>query len=95
MLLSRCPIIAQLVSVNLRPIEHDPRARRGSFPSITFQRLYRDSHFMLPVDRVEVRRRVIVLLHPNDDSEKDAERWHSQLILLCLFFKYKTLVGDQ
>jgi hypothetical protein len=33
---------------------------------------------------VEVRRRMVLEVHPDDNSKKDAERWHRALILLRL-----------
>jgi hypothetical protein len=71
------PIVAQLLSMKLSPVQNQPEcpARKLSFND--FERLDPDFGLVLAVDRVEVRWRVIVIIHPNDNPEEDAECWHS------------------
>ena len=78
MLLAPDPIIAQLLPVKLGPIENQPEgpARELSFDES--QRLDPDFRFMLAVYRMEMRRRVIVVIHSNDDPKEDAECWHER-----------------
>lgn len=74
--LARCSIIAQLFSVKFGPFEHKAKgpARKLSFDYLECSE--GNFGFVFPADGVKVRRRVVVVIHSNDDSIKDAERWH-------------------
>lgn len=76
MLLTPDPIIALLLPMKFGPVENQPEGLARQLSVDEFQRLDPDFRFMLAVYRVEVRRRVIVIIHSDDDSEEDAECWH-------------------
>jgi hypothetical protein len=80
-LLSLDPIVAQLVSMKLGPIEHQSKgpARKPSLDDL--QGFYGELRFVRTIYRVKVWRRVIVVVHAYNDSQKDAERRHRMLIL--------------
>ncbi|MCU1261275.1 MAG: hypothetical protein JWO80_4160 [Bryobacterales bacterium] len=84
MLLPLVSILSQLSSAKLGPIEHHPKGSAWKFSFDDFQRLDRNLGFVLPIDRVKVRGRVVVIVHSDHDSKKDAQRWHRGAILLCL-----------
>ena len=84
MLLRLVPIVSQLSSVKLGPIEHQSNRSAWKFSFDDFQRLDSNFGFVLPIDRVKVRGCVVVIVHSDHDSKKDAQRWHRVAILLCL-----------
>jgi hypothetical protein len=79
-LLTPDPIIAQLLLMKFLmkfgPVENQLEGPARQLSVDEFQRLDPDFRFMLAVYRVEVRRRMIVIIHSDDDSEEDAECWH-------------------
>ena len=76
MLLTPDPIVAQLRPMKLGPVENQPEGPARQLSLDQFQSLDSDFGFILAVDRVEVRRRMVVIIHSDDDSEEDAECWH-------------------
>ena len=71
-------IVAQLLPMKFGPVENQPEGAPRQ-PSLNeFQRLDTDLCLMLAVYRVEVRRRMIVIKHSDDDSEEDAQCWHER-----------------
>jgi hypothetical protein len=75
-LLTPDPIVAQLLSMKLGPVENQPEGPARQLSLDQFQCLDPDFRLMLAVYRVEVRRRMIVIIHSDNDSEEDAECWH-------------------
>jgi hypothetical protein len=69
-------IVAQFILVYLGPIEHQPKSSKRNPPFDHLLRIDGDLCLLLPINRVEVWRRVIVIVHPYDNSEKHAERGH-------------------
>ena len=67
--------------MNLGPIEHEPRSPARKLPLDYFQRFNPDFRFLFPVYRVKVGRWVIVEVHSDHDSKKDAQGWHRAMIL--------------
>ena len=80
MFLSHGPIVAQFFLVKLGPIQHQSQGAARKFSFNYLQRLYGDLCFVFTVYRMEMGWRVIVIVHPNDDPKKDAERWHGLAI---------------
>ena len=79
MLLPPDPIIAQLLLMKFDPVENQTKGPARQLSLNDFHRFNPDFRFMLAVYRVEVRRRVIVIIHSDDDSEEDAECWHERV----------------
>jgi len=77
-LLTPDPIVAQLLPMKFGPVENQPEGPARQVSLDEFQCLDPDFRFMLAVYSVEVRWRVIVIIHSDDDSEEDAERWHER-----------------
>lgn len=79
------PIIAQLLPMKLGPVENQPKGPARQRSLNDFHRFDPDFRFMLAAYRVEVRRRVIVIIHSDDDSEEDAKCWHKRVGLVSLY----------
>ena len=73
MLFTPDPIVAQLLLMKLGPVENQPKSPRWKIPPDEFQRLDPDLGFVVAVDGMEVRGRVIVIINANDDAKEDAE----------------------
>ena len=61
------------------PVEDQPKGPARQLSLDELHRFDPNFGFMLAVYRVEVRRRVIVIIHSDDDSEEDAECWHERV----------------
>ncbi len=70
------PIISQFLLMKLRPFRGQAESPARKLPLNNLKRVDVYLSFVLSIYCVKMRRRVIVVVHPNDDSKKDAERWH-------------------
>ncbi len=85
MLLSPDPIVAQLLPMEFGPVENQ---RQGSARKLSLDKLqcfYPDLRLTIAVYSVEVRRRMIVIIHSDHDPKEDAERWHGKVGLVSLY----------
>ena len=78
------PIIAQFLLMKFGPVENQPKGPARQLSLNDFHRFDPDFGFMLAVCRVLAvycveGRRVIDLIHPDDDSEEDTECRHERV----------------
>src|SRR5687768_18541141 len=74
------PIRRQLRLMQVPPLEDEPQWSAGEAASDNAL-FDRHGHLVLAVDGVEVRWRVFVREHPDDDAEESADLWHARDVL--------------
>ena len=70
------PIVKQLPTMAGGPLEHHPQGAAWETPSQHRQWINPNRYFTPAVDRMKVRRVMIIIVHPNRDSEETANLRH-------------------
>jgi hypothetical protein len=76
MLLTPDPIVAQFLLMKFGRVQNQSKGAARQLAVDEFHGFDTDFRFIVAVNCVEVWRRVIVIIHSDDDSEKDAQFWH-------------------
>jgi hypothetical protein len=71
------PVRQQLVLVQRSPLEDLPEYPRRQCPGQQAEGVDADRRGLPGIARVEVRERVVVVIHGDDDAEEDANPWHA------------------
>jgi hypothetical protein len=73
--LDEFPVSSEFVLMQIVPIEYCRQCppRKSTLDDTG---IYVDGDFMLAILRVEMRRRMVSIVHPNNDSEESADFWH-------------------
>ena len=74
------PIVAQFDSMKVGPFEYERQRPAVKAPFQHSQRVDREDRFLTSINRVEMRRRVVVKVHPNHNSKELANRRHASHI---------------
>ncbi len=73
---SQPPVLHQLFTVQLSPIQDQPR-RTAAQPALYNPQTFNlDRSSLVPIDHVEVRRGVLTVIHADHDPEKPAVSGH-------------------
>ena len=73
------PVASQFIFVKTVPIEYC-RQRSSRKPSLDDAAVDFDGDFMLAILGMEMWRRMVAVIHPNDDTEESADFWHSSSV---------------
>jgi hypothetical protein len=70
------PVLPQFLAVFGGPFEHQGPGAAGQITFENAQRLNLDLCAPVGVVRMKMRRRMVIVVHPNRDAEKPADRGH-------------------
>ena len=70
------PVRQELLLVERRPLEDLPEYPRGQGTGQQRERINADGRRLPAVSRVEMRERVVVVVHRDHDSEEGTNSWH-------------------
>jgi len=82
------PVLSQFILMKIVPVEYSCQ-RSPRKPSLDYAAIDLDGDFVFTILRVEMWRRMVAVVHPNDDPKESANFWHSSSLKYVLVITWE------